>query len=146
MFDMAFDRGYSLTNTSRLYTFFPYDHTKRSSTLDLAFPNIPFSKFHTSWNNDTSPTGSNHMAPYTHIYLNFTIPPFTLLDWNNITWPTAKNALENLLIPDFHLHNNLNSWFEYSYNLVTSTLSAQTTTCRPFSWSKKWWSPDLSEK
>jgi hypothetical protein len=65
MFDLAFDRGYSLTNTLGLHTLFPHDHMKSPSTLDLSFTNIPFSKYHTSWNNDTPPTGSDHNTPCT---------------------------------------------------------------------------------
>jgi hypothetical protein len=53
MFDIAYDRGYSLLNTPGIHTYFPHDHTKRPSTLDLTFTNIPFFKYHTSWNNDT---------------------------------------------------------------------------------------------
>jgi hypothetical protein len=76
--DVAYDRGFSLLNTPGIHTFFPHDHTKCPSTLDLAFTNIPFSKCHSCWNNDTPPTGSDHSSPCNCIFLNFTIPPFTL--------------------------------------------------------------------
>jgi hypothetical protein len=48
IFDMAFDIANSVTNISGLHTFFPHDYTKCPFSLDLAFTNIPISKYHTS--------------------------------------------------------------------------------------------------
>jgi hypothetical protein len=85
-FDLALDRGYSLLNTPGSHTYFPHSSSRRSSTLDLAFANPALSKFHSRWNNNTPPTGSDHTAPGTRIYLMFSIPPYTTPDWNNINW------------------------------------------------------------
>src|ERR1700709_2713509 len=89
-FDLASDRGYSLLNTPGIHTYFPHSHRFRSSTLDLAFTNLAFTKFHTSWNNNSPPTGSDHTSPCTKIYLSYNIPPYIIPDWNQINWNIAS--------------------------------------------------------
>jgi hypothetical protein len=46
----------------------------------------------------------------------------------------ATHTLKNLHIPDFHLHANIDSWFNYSYKLITSTLSVKKITKKDPLW------------
>jgi hypothetical protein len=145
-FDLAADRGYQLLNTPGIHTHFPHAQRFRPSSLDLAFGNSVLSNYHTSWDNNSPPTGSDHTSPRTRIYLSFNIAPYSTPDWNNIDWNVASNDLQNLVIPEFSLHDNLDSWFDHTYSLITNTMSSTTTIRRPSLWSKRWWSPDISEK
>src|SRR6266481_1565393 len=140
--DLAAERGYTLLNSPGLHTYFPHTHRFRSSTLDLAFTNLPFTKFGTSWNNNTPPTGSDHSAPLTTMHLSFDIPAYIIPDWNNIDWFSTSHALEEIKIPEPLSHENLDSWFDQNYNLLSNTLSSSTTIRRPSLWSKRWWSPN----
>src|SRR6266852_1064031 len=146
IFDLASDQGYVLLNTPGIHTYFPHARRFRSSTLDLAFTNLAFAQYHTSWNNNSPPTGSDHTSPCTKIHLSFNIPPYKIPDWYKIDWNQATQDLKELTIPEYQLHTNLDSWFDHTYSLITNTLSSQTTTRRPSIWSKRWWSPDLTEK
>ena len=78
IFNLAYDRDYTLLNTPGLHTFFPHSQNRRPSTLDLAFTNSAFNRFRTSWHNNTPPTGSDHTAHLTTIYFSFYIPPYTI--------------------------------------------------------------------
>jgi hypothetical protein len=107
--DLATERGSLLLNSPGIHTHFPHSTQYRPSTIDLAFINQPLTKFRTSWDNSSPPTSSDHTSPHTRIFLSFTIPPYTTPDWNNIDWTTTSKDLENLTIPDYSLHSNLDS-------------------------------------
>jgi hypothetical protein len=107
--DLATELGYHLLNSPGIHMHFPHSSQHRPSTIDLAFINQPLTKFRTSWDNSSPPTGSDHTSPHTRIFLSFTIPSYTTPDWNNIDWNTTSQDLENLTIPDYSLHNNLDS-------------------------------------
>ena len=60
-FSLATDSGFTLLNTPRIYTRFPFTGTHRPSAIDLAFSNPPMFPAFCSWDASILPsTGSDH--------------------------------------------------------------------------------------
>jgi hypothetical protein len=144
--DLALDLGYHLLNSPGIYTHFPYYTHHKPLTIDLTFAHQPLATFRISWDNSTLSTDSNHTSSRTKIYLTFTISPYTTTDLHNIDWNTTSQDLKDLEIQDFSLYNNLDSWFDHAYSLITNTMSSNTMSRCPLIWSKRWWTPNLTEK
>jgi len=63
-FDRDADLGFTLRNTPRVYTRFPYTGGHRSSAIEMAFANPPLFPAFGSWNTSTLPSAGPIMLPY----------------------------------------------------------------------------------
>ena len=98
-YELAADMGFSLLNTSGVFTRFPFVAGDRPAVLDLSFANTELAPFVTSWSTHLPSIESNHIP----ILLVFSAPPLCpsavspnreMTDWTILT-----PALQQVRIP-----------------------------------------------
>ena len=145
-FDRASLTGYSLINTPGEYTYFPPNQTNRPSVLDLAFANQSLLNLAPKWTNDLPPTGSDHTAPGISFSRG---DPFTSTqspNWDHINWEQIEDQLKALTFPPPpEAQAEVEEWYNTSSSTLIGLLKSNMVPRRPSKWSKRWWTPDLTQ-
>ena len=140
-FDRASDLGFTLLNTTGVYTRFPFSGAHRPSTIDLAFANPYMTAAFRSWDTSLPSTGSDH-AP-----ILITIRPPTPHNdkprprWQKANWPELTDKLKNCLVPPPPVTpspRQLDQWFPSALSTLTTAIEATAPRSRPSPRSKAW--------
>jgi len=149
-FDRASDLGFTLLNTSGVYTWCPFSGTPRPSSIHLAFTNPHiFSAFH-SWNASSLPTMESDHAP---IIITLRPPaPYNERPspcWQDADWPSLTDRLKNWIVPPPHESpspNQLDQGFSSALSTVTAVIDNTAPRSRPSPRSKAGWTPVLTTR
>jgi len=142
-FDLATDLGFTLLNTSAVYTRFPFTGTHRPSVIDLAFANPRMFPAFRSWDASSLPSSGSDHAPV----LISLRPPSPHNDkprprWQEADWPGLTDRLKNWQVPpppNAPSPNQLDQWFSSALCALMTTVENDTPRSRPSPRSKAWW-------
>ena len=144
-FEQASESGYVLLNTTGSYTRLASHNNERSGAIDLAFANNALLPFIQSWQNNLPATGSDHTA----IKIKISSPTLRVAvsspQWECTPWPLLTSFILNFTPTPLATPGEISNWFDRNLQALTVPVLAITPTKRPSSWSKKWWSPDISQ-
>jgi len=147
-FDRASAQLFSLLNTPGVYTRYPFTSNHRPAVLDLSFANPVLLPYFSSWNPSLRPTGWDHTALTIILSTPVLKPPPKGLQWRYTDWDHISPLLTDLtlaaspVLPTPHL---LDLWFDDSRANITHLITSNTPTKRPSSYSKLWWTPELTQ-
>ena len=148
MQDRASARSFSLLNTLGVYTRFPFTANHRPAVLDLAFANSALLPYVSSWNPSLLPTGSDHTALSIVLSTPLLKPPPRGLYWKYTDWDHISPLLaENMLAapPALPTPHPLDLWVDDCLAKITHLITSNTPFRRPSSYSKPWWTPELTQ-
>jgi len=147
-FDRASAHLFSLLNTPRVYTRFPFTSNHRPAVLDLSFANTALLPYFSSWNPSLPPTGSYHAALSIILSTPLLKPLPRGLKWKFTDSDPISPVLTDLTLaapPALLTPNSLNLWFDNSLAKITHLITSNTLTKYPSSYSRPWWTPQLTE-
>jgi len=146
-FDRAIDLGFSLLNTTGVFTRFSMSLVGRPGVLDLAFACPLLSPYFSEWSDPLPSTGSDHIP----ILLRFEAPLFRAPpptpNWVLSDRAALETALKATVIsppPPLPTTSSLDVWLSASLGKVTSQFALHTPVKRVTFRSKPWWSELLS--
>jgi len=138
---------FSLLNTPGVYTRFPLTSNHRPAVLDLSFANTALLQYFSCWNPSLPPTGSHHSALSIILSTPLLKPPHWSLNCKLTDWDHISPLLPDLMLaapPALPTPNSLNLWFNGSLAKITHLITSNTPTKRQSSYSKPWWTPELT--
>jgi len=147
-FDRASAQLVSLLNTPGVYTRFPFTSNHHPAVLDLSFANTALLPFFSSWNPSLPPTSSDHAA------LTIILPTPLLkaqpkgLNWKYTDWNLIPPLLADLTFassPALPTPHSLNLWFDDCVGKIRHLITSNNPTKRLSSYSKPWWTPELTQ-
>ena len=147
-FDRASPQLFSLLNTPGVYIRFPFNTHHRPAVLDLSFANTALLPYFCSWNPSFPPTGSDHSALTIILSPPLLKPPLWSLNWKLMDWGHIWPLLADLTLaapPARPTPTSLDLWFDDCLAKITHLITSNTPTKRPSSYSKPWWTPELSQ-
>jgi len=147
-FDRASALLFSLLNTPGVYTRFPFTSNHCPAVLDLSFANSALLPYFTSWNTSLPPTGSDHTALSIILSTPLLKPAPRGLNWKFTDWDHISPLLNDLTLaapPALPTPYSLDLWFDDSLAKITHLFTSNTPTKRPSSYSKPWWTPELTQ-
>ena len=139
---------FSLLNTPGVYTRFPFTSNHCPPVLDLSFANSALLPYFSTWNPSLPPSGSYHSALTITLATPLLKPPPSGLNWKHTDWDHISPQLGGLLLaapPALPTSRTLNLWFNDSLAKITHLFTSNTPTKRPSSFSKPWWTPELTQ-
>lgn len=141
--DTAAENGYTLLNTpGNLTRHSPTNH--RDGVINLTFANKAAAPFVTEWNNSLPATGSDHTAIRTSLTSPNTRTPAPSPRWKDTPWPLLHDFITHLSFPPLD-DPDPSDWFDRSLTSLMNPILLLTPKKRPSTWSKAWWTPDISE-
>jgi len=147
-FHRASAQLFSLLNTPGVYTRFPFNSNHRPAVLDLSFANTALLLYFSSWNPSLPPTGSDHSA-LPIIFSTPLLKPLPRgLNWKLTDWGHISPLLANLTLAapsSLPTPNSLDLWFEDCLAKIRHLITSNTPAKRQSSYSKPWWTPELSQ-
>jgi len=146
-FDRASAQLFSLLNTPGVNTRFPFTSNHRPAVLDLSFANTALLPFFSSWNPSLPPTRSDHSALTIILSTPLLKPPPKGLHWKYTDWDYICPLLADLTLatpPALPTPHSLDLWFHGCLAKITHLITSNTPTKRPSSYSKPWWTPELT--
>jgi len=147
-FDTASRQLLSLLNTRGAYTRFPFTSNHRPAVLDLSFANTALLRFFSSWNPSLPPTGSDHIPLTIILSTPHLKPPPKGLNWKYTDWNHLSPLLADLTLatpPALPTPHSLDLWFDDCLAKITHLITSNTRTKRPSSYSKPWWTTELTQ-
>jgi len=147
-FDRALAQLFSLLNTPGVYTRFPFTSNHRPAVLHLSFANSALLLYFSSWNPTLPPTGSYHTTLSIILSTPLLKPPPRGLNWKFTDWDHISPLLTDLTLaapPALPTPNSLDLWFDDSLTKITHLITSNTPTKCPSSYSKQWWTPELTQ-
>jgi len=148
-FDRASAQLFSLLNTPGVYTRFPFTCNHRPVVLDLSFANTALLLFFSSWKNSLPPTGSDPTALSIILSTPLVKPPPKGLNWKYTDWDHISLLLADLTLatpPALSTPHSLDLWFNDCLAKITHLITSNIPTKRPSSYSKPWWTPELTQQ
>ncbi|KAH0611643.1 uncharacterized protein H6S33_010908 [Morchella sextelata] len=144
--DTASRAGYSILNTPGTYTRISLNQAHRNGVIDIAFSNHRATPLVRKWLPLSNSSGSDHRIIAISLALpNSDFAPFTTPNWALTNWNLLSPALQNTHIPSCDTPSMLDDWFDKSLTLITDMVKQHTPPKTISKWSKKWWTPDLSQ-
>jgi len=147
-FDRASAQLFSLLNTPGVYTRFPFTSNHRPAVLDLSIANTALLPYFSSWNPSLPPTGSDHTARTITLSSPLLKPPPMGLNWKYTDLDHIAPLLADLTLAAPAVLPTLQSldlWFDNCLAKITHLITSNTPTKRPSSYSKLWWTPELTQ-
>jgi len=147
-FDRVSALLFFLLNTPRVYTRFPFTSNHRPAVLDLSFANSALLPYFSSWNPSLPPTSSDHTSLSIILSTPLLKPPPRGLNWKFTDWDHISPLLTDLTLAApsaLPTPNPLDLWFDDSLAKITHLITSNTPTKHPFSYSKPWWTPELTQ-
>jgi len=147
-FHRASAQLFSLLNTPGVYTRFPFTSNHRPAVLDLSFANTALLPYFSSWNPSLPPTGSDHTALSIILSTPLLKPPPRGLNWKFTDWDHISPLLADLTLaapPALSTPSSLDLWFDNSLAKITHLITSNTPTKCSSSYSKPWWTPELTQ-
>jgi len=144
-FNRAADLGFTLLNTSGIYTRFPLTGTHRPSAIDMAFANPQLFPTVPSWDMSTLPsTGSDHLPILISL-----CPPSPHNDkprprWQEVDWPSLTKNLKKWMVPpprETSSPKQLHQWFSSALATLSTIIEPTAPRSHPAPRSKPWWTP-----
>jgi len=147
-FDRASAQLFSLLNTLGVYTRFPFTSNHSPAVLDLSFANSALLPYFSTGNPSLPPTGSDHTPLSIILSTPLLKPPPRGLNWKFTDWDHISPLLTDLTLaarPALPTPNSLDLWFDDPLTKITHLITSNTPTKRPSSYSKPWWTPELTQ-
>jgi len=147
-FDRVSAQLFSLLNTPGVYTRFPFTSNHRPTVLDLSFANFALLPYFSSWNPSLPPTGSGHSALTIILSTPLLKPPPMGLNLKYTDWDHISPLLAGFSLMAPHTlptPRTLDLWFDDSLAKITHPITSNTPTKCPSSYSKLWWTPELTQ-
>jgi len=147
-FDQASAQLFSLLNTPVVYTRCPFPSNHRPADLDLPFANTAVLPYFTSWNPSLPPTSSDHTTLTIILSTPLLKPPPKGLNWRYTDWDHISPLLADLTLavsPVLPTPHSLDLWFDDCLAKITHLITSNTTSKRASSYSKPWWTPELTQ-
>ena len=147
-FERASAQLFSLLNTPGVYTRFPFTSNHRPAVLDLSFANTPLILYFSSWNPSLPTTAWDHTALTISLSTLLLKPPRKGLHWKSTDWDHISPLLADLTLaapPALPTTHSLDLWFDNCLAKITHLITSNTPTQRPSSYSKPWWTPELTQ-
>ena len=147
-----FNRGsaqlFSLLNTPGVYTRFPSMSDHRPAVVALSFANTAVLPYFPSWNPSLPPTISDHTALTIIHSTPLLKPPPKGLNGKYTDWDHISPLLADLTLaapPALPTPHLLDLWFDDCLAKITHLITSNTPTERPSSYSKLWWTQELTQ-
>jgi len=147
-FDRASAQLFSLVNRPGVYTRFPFTSNHHPAVLDLSFANTALLQYFSSWNPSLPPTGSDQTALTIILSTPLLKPPPKGPNWKYTDWDDISPLLADLMLaapPFLRTPHSLNLCFDECLGKITHLVTSNTLTKRPSSYSKPWWTPELTQ-
>lgn len=147
-FDSAALNGYNLLNLPGSTTSLSPDPNKRNWVIDLTFANTSLMPLVQKWANSLPATGSDHTAIATTLALPNARASAPSPEWEKTPWPLLTPFIQNFTTSplDFpSLNPDIEIWFDRNLAALMTPITTLTPTRKPSTWSKAWWSPNISE-
>ena len=147
-FERASAQLVSLLNTAGGYTRFPFTSNHRPAVLDLSFANTTLLPFFSSWNPSLPPTSSDHAALTIILSTPLLKGPPKGLNWKYTDWNLISSLLADLTFlasPALPTPHSLDLWFDDCLAKIRHLITSNTPTKFPSSYSKLWWTPELTQ-
>lgn len=144
----AHDNQFTLLNTPDSITRFSPSNTHRHGVIDYTFANKEAAALVTEWNNNLPASGSDHTVIRTSLSVRREVEGDTQAtetpDWKQTNWePTLKALATTPILPPKDL--DIDRWFKNALQSVMDPILENTPTRKISSWSKPWWTSDISE-
>jgi len=146
-FDRASAQLFSLLNTPGVYTRFPFTSNHHPAVLDLSFANTALLQFFSSWNPSLPPTGSDHTSLTIIFSTPLLKPPPKGLSGSTrigITSPLYSPILR-LQLPLLSPLRTHSTYGSMAASPRSHLITSNTPTKCPSSYSKQWWTPELTQ-
>ena len=138
----------SLLNSPGVYTRFPFTSNHRPPVLDLSFAKTALIPHFSSWNASLPQTGSDYSALTIIVSTLLLKPRPRGLNWKLTDWGHISPLLADLRLaasPVLPTPNLLDLWFHNCLAKITHLITSNTPTKRLSSYSKPWWTPELTQ-
>jgi len=135
-------------NKPGVYTRFPFTANYCLAVFDLSFANSPLLPFFSSWNPSLLPTGSAHIALLIVLSAPLLKTPPRGLNWKYTAWDDISplfTELELAAPPALPTPHTLDLGFDDSLTKITHLITSNTASKPPSSYSKPWWTPQLTQ-
>ena len=139
---------FSLLNTPGGYTTFLFTSNHRPAVLDLAFANTAWLPYFSCWNPSLPPTSLDHTALSIILSTPLLKPPPRGLNWKYTDWDHISPLLANVTLaarPALPTSHSLDLWFDDCFSKITHLITSNTLTKHRSSYSKLWWTPELTQ-
>jgi len=147
-FDMASAQLFSLLNIPGVYTRIPFTSNHRPPVLDLSFATSALLPYFSSWNPSLPPTGTDHIALSSVLSTPLLKPPPRGLNWKYTDWDHISPLLAEVALtspPALPTPHTLDLSFDDSLAKITHLITSNTPSRCPSSYSKPWWTPELTK-